>query len=78
MGGGVVVVAGGGSGVDCGAVDCAGGALGVAPWAFVPAGGGAGSPAPGGMAGTTGCFWPGNSVMWPLFKDFCCWRKSLY
>ncbi len=44
------------------------GGLGVAPCGFVSDGGGAGSAIPDGIAGTAGCFWPGNSVMWPPFR----------
>jgi hypothetical protein len=66
----------GGSGVVCGVVDCGagcgGGTFGVAPCGFAPDGAGAGSPDPGGIGGTAGCFWPGNSDIWPLFKFLSC------
>jgi hypothetical protein len=57
-------IGGAGAGVDCAAE------LGVAPWAFVSEGAAAGNPDPGGIGGTTGCFWPGSSVMCPLFRVF--------
>ena len=52
--------------------------LGVAPWGFAPAGGGTDNPDPGGIGGATGCFWPGKSMMCPLFNDLSSWRTSLY
>ena len=62
---------GGGLGTGCepsgkGAVN---GRLGVAPCGLVSdGGGGGGSAIPDGIAGTDGCFWPGNSVIWPLLR----------